>query len=115
MEETKQETILRQLFKRDASGAISTSIFWYNLVNAAVVVSYVVISWKVAVSANPNLEGFAWLTLVVSAVVTGNKIASKAIDSRYRYGHGDREEYNLNINRGTIVGKPTGKKVESRD
>lgn len=111
----KQENVLRQLFKNDAGGGLSTSYFWYNLVNAAVLVAYVFISWKVASSANPNLEGFAWLTLVVSAVVTGNKIASKAIESRYFGRGGNHEEYNVNINRGNIVGKPTGKKVESVD
>jgi hypothetical protein len=72
-------------------------------------------------SANPDLEGFAILTLVVSAVVTGNKFANKVLEYRYGGGHGSsREQYNINVNRGNqtqIVkeGKPTGKRVESQD
>ena len=117
---SKQDAILAQLFARkDEDGNVSTTYLWYNLINAAVTMAYIFISYRVAMSADPDLEGFAFLTLVVSAVVTGNKFANKVLEYRYGGRGGNHEEYNINVNRGKIQtaedGKPTGKKVESHD
>jgi len=117
---SKQDAVLAQLFaKKDENGELSSSYLWYNLINAAVTIAYIFISYRVAMSANPDLEGFAFLTLVVSAVVTGNKFANKVLEYRYGGRGGNHEEYNINVNRGKIItaeeGKPTGRKVENHD
>ena len=77
--------ILSGLVKENSEDTvISTSKLWFNVVNTAIVIVYCMVGYTVSKSLDPNIEGLAWLTLVVAGVVTANKFATKFLG--YKYG-----------------------------
>ena len=72
------------LFSSD-SNQYSTSKLWFNICNAAVLVIYVKLGWNLAEAFKPgdSLEGFTFLTLVVSGILTSNKLADMLIKKKY--------------------------------
>lgn len=61
----------------------SASKFWFTIFNLATLVIYVKVGISVANSPDPNLEGLAWLVLVVSGVITTNKFATMLVKNKY--------------------------------
>lgn len=67
------------LLYKTRDGNHSSSKLWFTLTNSVMLYLYFIIGQRVSLSTEPNLEGFAILTLVIAAIVTGNKIANDII------------------------------------
>lgn len=69
----------------DETGNYSTSKLWFNLCNAAVLFLYLKIGLTLATSFKPSdsLESFTYLTLVISGILTANKVGDLIIKKRY--------------------------------
>jgi hypothetical protein len=73
------------LLKENSNDTVySTSKLWFNIANVAIVTIYCMIGYNVSQSTEPNIEGMAWLTLVMAGVVTANKFATKFLGYKYR-------------------------------
>lgn len=82
--------LLNHIFTDEKSGRYSSSKFWFNVGNASVVYTYLLFAHKM-VQANPiNIEGLAILTLVVSGILTSNKLATLFIKNRYGNTNNDK-------------------------
>lgn len=82
---TKRGSLARLVYK-DSDGNSSSSKFWFNVTNAAILYIYILLGTKLAQNAAPNLEGWSILTLVIAAIITSNKIANMIIKARYGAG-----------------------------
>jgi hypothetical protein len=73
----------KQLLTQGDSDIPSSSVLWFHLANAAVLVVYLFIGLKVAylistsaANAAALVDSVAWLTLIISGIITGNKFAN---------------------------------------
>lgn len=79
-----------ELFRGTADGKTSSTYFWFNIANAAATIAYILISWAVFKSAQPNIDAFAMYTAVYMGIVAGNKVASKYLS--YKFNKTEPEE-----------------------
>ena len=101
-----------KILKKDDDGTVSASYLWFKIVNCCICVAYMMLTWNVSHQATPNLEGFAWLTLVIAGIITGNKFANKLLE--YKYNKNVTETVN-STKSVTTTDTQSGKKVESVD
>lgn len=73
----------KQLLTVGDSDSPSSSVLWFHLANAAVLVVYLFIGLKVAylistsaTNAAALIDSVTWLTLIISGIITGNKFAN---------------------------------------
>jgi hypothetical protein len=71
------------------TGKLSSSHVWFHISNLAVIVMYLLIGKSVAdtVYVNPAnagilMDAFVWLTLVVTGILTGNKLMNGILSTR---------------------------------
>jgi hypothetical protein len=79
------KTFVKDLLFSNDSNQYSTSKLWFNICNAAVLAIYIKIGWNLADSFRPgdSLESFTWLTMVVSGILTSNKLVDLIIKKKY--------------------------------
>ncbi len=68
---------------KDDTGKFSSSHLWFHIVNAAIVSAYLYVVFMAAKLVPIPLEGLTFLTLVISGLITGNKLAQKFMNMRF--------------------------------
>lgn len=80
---------LKQFFTAGEGTSLSSSTLWFHIMNAAILLVYLGVSWKVIlvlgtnpINASQLIDSIMVLTGVISAIITGNKIGNLIVKNK---------------------------------